>query len=254
MKMISTQWFLGWILLTLVFAGVCRASTQWQELAPGLQYSELEANHGMHFGKLHAFKVNLQRYQLKIAFAKDMQRVFANVRSMTLLKHGLVGINGGFFTPQMQPLGLRISEGKLRHRLKRTPWWGVLLIKKGRPSVVSLKQYTPSRDVDFAIQSGPRLVVNGKIPMLKDGVANRSALGITRDQDLIIVATEHLEITTTELAAIMRASSKNNGLDCVDALNLDGGSSTQLYADVDGFKLSVPSFAPVSDAVVVTDE
>lgn len=254
MNKISTRRLLGWILLTLFFAGVCQASTQWQELAPGLSYTKLEYNSGLYAGRLHAFKVNLQRYHLKIAFAKDMQRVFSTVRSMTLLKHGLVGINGGFFTPQMQPLGLRISEGKLRNRIKRTPWWGVFLIKHGQPAVMSLKQYRSDAGIDFAIQSGPRLIVNGTVPALKEGIANRSALGIARDHDLIIVATEHLEMTTTELANIMRASQTNNGLDCVDALNLDGGSSTQLYADVDGFTLSIPSFAPVSDAVVVTDD
>jgi exopolysaccharide biosynthesis protein len=41
------------------------------------------------------------------------------------------------------------------------------------------------------------------------------------------------------------------GLGCMNALNLDGGSSTQLYAKTQDFSLSIPSFSAVTDAVVV---
>jgi len=240
-------------LLVLLFAYACgvHAATTWQQLAPGLSYTTISVGRGFRRGKLHAFKVDLRQYKLDISLAKDNGHLFAHVFSLTSSKDALIGINGGFFTPQMQPLGLRVSNGKILNRLKRTSWWGVFQVKNTTPKVTSLKQFQFNHDIDFAIQSGPRLIVNGTIPTLKGGVDNRSALGITKDKKVIIVATENQPMTTTELAELMRLPGKDDGLDCVDALNLDGGSSTQLFANVNDFYLSVPSFAPVTDAVVL---
>jgi uncharacterized protein YigE (DUF2233 family) len=102
------------------------------------------------------------------------------------------------------------------------------------------------------VQSGPRLLVDGQIPkQLRPGVANRSALGIRRNGQVVILATQNISLSTLELAQIMQRSEPENGLACWQALNLDGGSSTQLYAKVNDFMLSIPSFMPVADVVVV---
>lgn len=94
-------------------------------------------------------------------------------------------------------------------------------------------------------------MVDGKLPKLRPGVANRSALGILRDGQILIIATQNLYLSTTELANILRRSAAEEGLECWQAINLDGGSSTQLYAKVKDFELSLPSFMPVADVVVV---
>lgn len=239
------------LLIFLLLACDAQARTQWLQLAPGIHYSTIKLTDHKRSGQLHAFKIDLHQYKLALSLAKDSDRSFTRVVNLTTNKNALIGINGGFFTPQMQPLGLRISDGKLRNRIKKTSWWGVFQIRRNYPAIYSLKQFVYRKDIDFAIQSGPRLVVRGTIPSLKPGLDNRSALGITRDKNLIIVATQDLAMTTTELAEIMRASNDDDGLDCIDALNLDGGSSTQLYANIKNFYLNVSSFAPISDAVVV---
>ena len=89
--------------------------------------------------------------------------------------------------------------------------------------------------------------MNGQVPTLRPGLANRSALGIDKHGKVIVVVTENLPISTSDLAHILAAPPLN----CVDALNLDGGSSSQLYAKIDRFKLDVPGFSQVSDAIVV---
>lgn len=237
--------------LLLWIAGASCAATQWQQLAPGLRYTELTTSKGHGQGKLHAFEVDLEHYKLEVALAKDMQRTFASVGSLTLSKDGLVGINGGFFTPQMQPIGLRISDGEVRSRFKRISWWGVLQINGQRPRLLSAREFSPNSNIDFAIQSGPRLLVNRTILPLKEGVDNRSALCINDKRRILLIATQYLSLSTTELAEILVRSEVKGGLGCVDALNLDGGSSTQMFAGVDDFRLSLPSYAPITDAVVV---
>jgi len=54
-------------------------------------------------------------------------------------------------------------------------------------------------------------------------------------------------MTTEELARLLKASPLN----CTDAINLDGGSSSQLYAHINSFHLNVHGFSNVSDAIVV---
>ncbi len=165
--------------------------------------------------------------------------------------HAVIATNGGFFTPELKPLGLRVDQGEQKNPLKATAWWGVFLIKEGKPQIVAQKNYRPDKSIEFAIQSGPRLLVNGKIPALKPGLDNRTALCITKDKKVVLLATENLPISTGDLAKILGSNDKKGGLGCIDALNLDGGSSTQLYANVNRFKLKVSGFTTVSDAVLV---
>ena len=77
-------------------------------------------------------------------------------------------------------------------------------------------------------------------------------MGITQKGDVILVNTEKAALTTTELAKIMRRSNEDGGFDCPNALNLDGGSSSQIYARINDFYLSVPNLSRVTDIITVT--
>lgn len=49
----------------------------------------------------------------------------------------------------------------------------------------------------------------------------------------------------------MRKPEGEGGMNCVDALNLDGGRSTQLYTQLDKLSLYLPGLSKVSDTVLV---
>ena len=51
-------------------------------------------------------------------------------------------------------------------------------------------------------------------------------------------------MTTRELAKMLKAPP----LSCIDAINLDGGSSSQLFAHINSFRLNVHGFSNISDA------
>ena len=87
--------------------------------------------------------------------------------------------------------------------------------------------------VDDMISAGPFLVNNGlvitdyisqgyKESKITTGAAQRSALGITKDNKLILVTGSNL--TMNQLAHVMKS------LNCDKAMNLDGGASSGLYA------------------------
>lgn len=224
----------------------------WQHLQTGLDYTTIPMVAANNLpGKLHAFRIDLAQYQLNLATANDFSRNSASAQMFGTHQHALIAINGGFFTPRREILGLRITNGKILSPLKPISWWSVFYVKNNNAYIVPSKNFQSSNDISFAVQSGPRLVVNGAIPSLKPGVDERSALCITRDGKVIIAATENTPIATKDLAKILKQSNKNGGLDCQNALNLDGGSSTQLYAKIDDFDLDVPNFNTVTDAVIV---
>lgn len=117
--------------------------------------------------------------------------------------------------------------------------------------------------VKHIISGGPRLVKAGSVfltskeelfrPDITVGKAPRSALGVTADGKLLLVAVTGRQasysvgLTLQELAQLMVK------LGAVDAMNLDGGGSTSLL--VEGKMVTLPSDGqerPVSNALVIT--
>tara|TARA_B100000989_G_scaffold289271_2_gene260891 strand:- start:5487 stop:6242 length:756 start_codon:yes stop_codon:yes gene_type:complete len=244
--------FLTKLLLLLALPSTLLAApVTWQTLEPGLEYTQLPITDMNTKGKLHAFQFDLNNYRMNMVFASDDQSSGASVKKLGKQSNAVVAINGGFFTPEHTPLGLRVQNGKIKNPLKRTSWWGVFYVKNNKAHIVPQRDYRNDPKIQFAVQAGPRLVVNRRIPRLKGGYDERSALCITEDKHIVIAVTEHAPITTTHLAKILQRPEKDGGLGCRYALNLDGGSSSQLYAKAGKFSLSVPNFAQVTDAIVV---
>jgi uncharacterized protein YigE (DUF2233 family) len=243
---------IAFILVLLITTASVATPTYWHTLAPGLEYTKISMLSGFRAGSLHAFRINLAFFNVELAIAEDVKNKIATVADLTKANHGVIGVNGGFFSQELKPLGLRIAHYKQRNPIKSTPWWGVFYIENGKPHIVNQRNFKKNKEIEFAIQSGPRLVVNGKIPLsLKPGMDSRTALGITKNNDIILVATENLRLTTTQLASVMLAFQIDGGLGCVDALNLDGGSSTQLYASFKNFYLDIAGYSAVTDAIIV---
>lgn len=227
-------------------------STAWRTLAPGLEYTLVQRGSADQPRAVHAFRVDPRRYRFSVVLARDYGQGSASVRELGERAKAVVAINGGFFSPDNLPLGLRIQHGRESSPLKTTSWWGVFRIANDAPQIVAQRDYVPREKTEMAVQSGPRLVVNGAIPRLKGGLAERSGLGITTDGRIIVAATEYAPMTTTEFAELFRQSTARGGFGCREALNLDGGRSTQLYARLGQFRLHVPNLSLVTDAVVVT--
>lgn len=227
--------------------------THWTTLTPGIDYTTISKESSNRHGRVHAFRIDLHQYHLDLLPAKNMAQTSIFANQAATHQQVLLAINGGFFNPNLQPLGLRIKSGVTLSPLKKISWWGAFIIANNTATIISEKEYRYSPKISFAIQAGPRLLVNGKPnPLLRPGVAERSALGITRSGKVIIAVTENLPLTTLELAEILAGTEASGGLDCWQALNLDGGSSSQLYAKIGNFTLDVQSLRPVADLVILS--
>jgi hypothetical protein len=107
------------------------------------------------------------------------------------------------------------------------------------------------KGVTEGIGCGPRLVKSGRVavdsksegfvdPKILVNPGTRSAVGITKDNMMLLVTCK--SATITELASIMQS------LGAYDAMNLDGGASSCLWAD--GKYVSVPG-RDISNALLV---
>ncbi|MCX7115480.1 MAG: phosphodiester glycosidase family protein [Gammaproteobacteria bacterium] len=235
-------------ILWIFFTTPAFSEQTWQLISPGIEYQDRQ-NFLAPWSHVHVFRIQLTKNKLSLARARELGFKQAFVKDLAESVHAIIGINGGFFDPQFRPLGLRIHESQQLSSLKHISWWSVFYIQDGKAYIKRAHQVLPQQNnVHFAIQSGPRLLVAGHIPAsLKLGRDERTALGITRDGSVVVVVTENALLTTPELAEIMKAPP----ILAVDALNLDGGSSTQLYVNLPSLHLDLRGFSMVADAVLV---
>ncbi len=219
----------------------------WQAVAPGIEYQDLGTKLLNPWSHIYVFRVDPKQNQLESILATELSRPHASIEEFSNYSKPLIALNGGFFDRRFHPLGLRLSNHKQMNPLKRISWWGVFYIERSEAYISSYKAFKKNKAISFALQSGPRLIINKKIPSLKPGVAERSALGITEDNQVIILVTDNTPMSTTDLAQLMRSEPLN----CVNALNLDGGNSSQLKVTLNNLELNVHGFSQVSDAIIV---
>lgn len=162
----------------------------------------------------------------------------------------IAAINGGYFDQNNKSLGLRISDNRRTNDL-RSADWGVFLIEGNRARIVHTRDYRALRErgktrrVLEAIQCGPRLVVNNSFTKLKPQWARRTAIGIDRD-GFVVVAIADGQLSFGAWQRVWR-----DKLACPNALNLDGGGSTQLSLKAGKTTREVGGYWPVPDAIAI---
>lgn len=212
-----------------------RNDKDWKLLHPGLSYSRYEETDGHYI--LHAFQVDLKKLSLSPIVSNEA----TTVKEMLKKNKALLTINASFFDPLKKPLGLIIKNKKNLNPLRSVSWWGVFTIENAIAKIIAKKDFKPSPTIETAIQTGPRLIENGElISGLKENVSAKSALcTVATPSQAFIFASEGV-LSTSALAGILK-----DHFHCNAALNLDGGSSTQLYTKIKNFELDLSGFSLV---------
>lgn len=239
------------LFLPLGVLGSPKSAYLWTQLANGLLYTSYSFDIGENTPRtIHAFNIDPAKYRLSIALAAD-EKEGSTVRQFAKQERALLAINGGFFTPEHTSIGLIVKDGKTLNPLHTTSWWSIFYITDGKPAISAPKDFAVKPFTSMALQAGPRLVIEGSIPKLKESISARSAIGITRDNKIIIAITQGLGISMNELAQRMKNSRYIGGLECQNAMALDGGSSSQLYAKIGKFELDFTGIARITNALIV---
>jgi len=171
-----------------------------------------------------------------------------------------VAVNGTFFnaysdTATKIPYGYIIKDGKVINKASGDQRAVFVYTKSGEALIVDgeseLRKLLDEDSVETALQAGPRLVRNSKVstdptgegfkdPKILTNRGARSAIGVTSDGKLLIVTTSAASIP--ELAEVMVK------LKAVEAMNLDGGASSGLYANG---KYITPAGRELSNALIM---
>jgi uncharacterized protein YigE (DUF2233 family) len=234
-------------LALLLLAQSIVSSAYWKSIEPGVSYNDIAPFYISEWSHIHVFKIDLKQYRLKLISHHQVSDKLPSIEDYAQKAHSMLTFNGGFFDEKNNPLGLRISDFKTSNPFKDISWWGVFSIQNKKAFIQSAKQFKSHPNTEFAIQSGPRLVIHQKIPSLRPGYAERTALCILSKHEIAIVISQFFPMTLSQLAYRL----KSEPLNCIDAINLDGGSSTQMLAKFSNLSLYMPGLTSVSDAIAL---
>lgn len=162
-------------------------------------------------------------------------------KSMVANSKAKVAVNGTYFnaysdTDEKVPYGYIIKNGETIHSAPGEKRAVFVYTTQSEAKVVSIDEFLKLKDnkqIKTAVQAGPLLVKNSKVvvdaaaegfrdPKILTSRGARSVIGVTGDNKLVIGTTGAASIP--ELAEVMIK------LGVVEAMNLDGGASSALFA------------------------
>ncbi len=223
-----------------VFAFTARSDSGWQTLKNGVEVRTISRRFGLSTQTISAVRAPANRVHVatnSLLRAPDWAA-----------KTGAVAvINGGYFDENSKSIGLRVANGKRTHAFYSRANWGVFTIRDGVAAIAHTRDYQGSPRTQEALQCGPRLVVDGVVTDLKPQSARRSGLGIQADGKVVLAVSDGA-LMFDDWAALW---ADPNGLNCRDALNLDGGPSTQMTVVPPSHPVAVRGGWPVPDAIIV---
>lgn len=154
-------------------------------------------------------------------------------------------LNASYYDEKGRPMGYFRSGGKvfnsvILHRGRKTfLHYGALFTvggKDGRPGIVSREKFGDT-GVKEAFQAGPLLVADGEpvqgLSRYREYLraSRRTVVGLDAGERLVVLVseTETRGISWCELQEFLVLPESKGGLGVRDAMNLDGGSSSQLW-------------------------
>jgi len=163
------------------------------------------------------------------------------------------GVNGGYFDANFKPIGLRVADGATFSPLRRARLiTGILLQSDRGIDVVRVGEFSRTKKISAAIQSGPFLVEGSKrVRGLNDSqLARRTFAGIaTSDRAMLGFCSD---VSLSGLADILATAPIAIDSKIRRAMNLDGGSSSAFwFAREDGSAFSIPGRKPVRDFLAI---
>ncbi|MBI2880756.1 MAG: phosphodiester glycosidase family protein [Candidatus Tectomicrobia bacterium] len=230
----------------------------WQRLAEGIEGRILHvlpdgASSGV---DLRLLRIDPKVLTVRVLLSQDLGLEAATVEDFARHTGALAVTNAGYFGKDWKPLGLLVVEGKRRKplvsrrgRQSDALYEGVFLMRGGRPVIQRAEEYQPVGE-GLALQAGPLLIAGGapapSVAGLRDAkrVDGRLVLALDGRERIVIWAVSFLNgMNWCELRDLMLrygewggdpspAWTERDGI--LWALNLDGGSSAQLYVQQKG--------------------
>lgn len=202
-------------------------------------------------------EVDLRRQTIRLFWKRPDGGSYAYLNALPqILDHRserlVFATNAGMFDPAYRPVGLYVENGRELVRANTNSGWGNFHLKPNgifyvtgeRAGVLETRAYLKQPlHPEIATQSGPMLVIDGhlhpRFVRAKVSLKQRSGVGV-RDAQTVVFAISENEVSFDAFARFFR-----DGLNCNNALFLDGGSVPSLYAPSLGRGSNLLSLGPM---------
>lgn len=183
--------------------------------------------------EIDSYVAHPDKQEIALYWKNDSGEILRSLQALKLYtssknKELLFAMNAGMYTTDNSPLGLYIEKGKTISSLNTKSGEGNFYLKpngvfyisnNNKAIVCKTEDFKANTSIKYATQSGPMLVINGKIhPEFKEGSSRlniRNGVGILPDNS-ILFAISKKEISFYDFAKYFQ----NKG--CKNALYLDG--------------------------------
>jgi uncharacterized protein YigE (DUF2233 family) len=163
----------------------------------------------------------------------------------------LAGVNGGYFDPQYNPIGLLIVDGTVIAPLQRGRLLsGVLSASAKKIQIWRVAEFSLTQRPDAAVEAGPMIIDLGKTVrgLESTKLARRTFAVVGGDKTALGFCSD---VTLADLSNILAAVSIPQ-FKIQRVLNLDGGSSSAFwFKRANGSTFSIAEQKPVRDFVAV---
>jgi uncharacterized protein YigE (DUF2233 family) len=186
-------------------------------------------------------EVDLRKHAVRLFWRRPDGTPYAYLSALPRALEGegarlLFASNAGMFDPELKPVGLFVEQGReLVHLNTRSGFGnfhmkpnGVFYLTADGAGVADTRTFLQQRPrAEAATQSGPMLVTNGRLhPRFNrrsTSLKPRDGVGVRADGKVAFAISEG-EVSFDAFARLFR-----DGLNCPNALFLDGGSASSLY-------------------------
>lgn len=216
----------------------------FSHVAPGIEAGAFQERGAPAFSG-HAFLVDLAQVDVAVVQTGERRRV--SELSARWPQH--LAVNASFFDKDDRAMGRVVDAGRVLSA-ERQRQWGALVVERGQARLLpgdALPADAPGGEL--VLQGVPRLVVDGAVQKLKAATAERTAVCAEGSTLVLVVTTAPAD--ATDFARFLARPRDQGGLGCRNALNLDGGPSTQVNARLGGLKLAIDGGWGVPNALVV---
>ncbi len=214
------------LLAILLLAQPCPVMAEFRVLKPGFETGGIKVQSGIFASELAIVRVDPKLWSLRVYKSSEPK----TAQEVSTATNSDAVINANFFGTDLKPLGLIIADSKLQHPLQLggKTLTGVFFRDRNQSKIVFRDKFKVSNEITEAIQAGPRLISEGQsISIPQDSSTRRSAIAIDRKGRILLFASKDRfpGLSLVELQEILLRKE----LEIQDALNLDGGGSSQLY-------------------------
>jgi uncharacterized protein YigE (DUF2233 family) len=187
-------------------------------------------------------EADLRKHMVRLYWKRPDGTPYAYLSALPRALEGEAGkllfaTNAGMFDPALKPVGLYVEQGRELVRVSTKSGYGnfhmkpngVFYVTGDGAAVAETRAFLKQRPrTALATQSGPMLVIEGRLHPRFDrdstSLKARNGVGVRADGKVIFAVSQG-EVSFDAFARLFR-----HGLNCPNALFLDGGSAASLYA------------------------